>query len=96
MPMCSAEEAPTVMCKACKRCAMCRIPSIPSTDLKAFHTPIELYSVATEDIAEIRKMQKAGVPVSDNESDPMYGVPIAKNRKQKLAALECAGFVETN
>jgi hypothetical protein len=32
--------------------------------------------------------------MSDNFADEMFGVPVARNRKQKLAALKATGFTE--
>ena len=84
----------------CSRCGsvMDRTPTLPHTDLKEFHTPIEMFSVAMEDEAEIRAFAAKcpDVQISANPDDPLYGVPIARNRKAKLQALEAAGFIETN
>lgn len=84
--------------EACPRCHKNMIRQFPlvHTDLQDFHTPIEMFSVACNTPDEIRQMQRVGVPISDNPSDPMYGVPIAHNRSEKKKALKAAGFVETN
>lgn len=84
----------------CTRCStpMVRVPTLPHTDIKEYHSPIEMYSVAMEDQAEIRafKAKCPDLDLSDNPDDPMYGVPVARTRKAKLQALAAAGFVETN
>lgn len=72
-----------------------RVPTLPHTDLKEFHTPIEMLSVACDTDEEIRRVQKAtGVQISSDPRDPNYGVPIARNRKEKLAVLKAQKFVE--
>lgn len=65
------------------------------TDLKDFSTPIEMHSIGCTSVEQIREMQRAGVSISDDESDPLYGTPIAHNRHEKLKALKIAGFQET-
>lgn len=86
--------SPAPACAACFT-RMEHIPTLCHTDIKAFHTPIKLYSVACNSMEEIRQMQAAGVPCSDDPADEDFGVPIATNRKEKLAALKTAGFIET-
>ena len=86
----------------CPKCqvvdAMIRIPVLPHTDLHAYHTPIEMQSIAMEDQAEIRrfKMKCPDVQISDDPRDENYGIPIAPNRKAKLQALKAAGYQEIN
>lgn len=75
---------------------MVRQVSLPHTNIKDFHTPIDMFSIGCNSHAEIRQMQAAGIQCSDNPSDPMHGVPIARNRAEKKHALKIAGFVETN
>lgn len=85
-------------CPTCGADTYHRVPTLPHTDLKEFHTPIEMFSVAMDNDAEIRAF-KASCPDVDVETDPRsesYGIPIARNRKQKLQALSAAGFIETN
>lgn len=71
---------------------------LPHTDLKEYRQPVEMFSVAVEDIEEIRELQRKcpDAFISDDPRDEMYGVPIAKNRKAKLQVLKASGFVETN
>jgi putative FmdB family regulatory protein len=86
-------------CPKCKGPRYRRAVSLPHTDLKEFHTPIEMYSIALNSDAEIRAFTRAAgddVRVSSDPEDPMYGVPIAASRKQKRAALKAAGFIENN
>lgn len=81
----------------CPKCGtdMEHVPTLCHTDMKAFHTPVKLYSVACNSMEEIREMQAAGVPCSDDPNDEDFGVPVATTRKEKLAALKTAGFIET-
>jgi len=75
-----------------------REPTLAHTDLKEFHDPIQMYSIAMDSDEEIREFQAKcpDVRVSTDPRDPMYGVPIAASRRQKLDALKTAGFVEQN
>lgn len=83
----------------CPKCAgnFRRQVSVPHTDLKEFHKPIELLSIAMEDREEIEAFAKRcpDVDVSLDETSELYGVPVARTRKAKLQALKAAGFVET-
>jgi hypothetical protein len=66
--------------------------------MKEFSTPIEMHSIACiypEQIEEFKR-DCPGVDCSDNPEDPLYGVPIARSRRDKLKALDSAGFVEKN
>lgn len=89
---------PLTDCLHCKAPAMLhRVPTLPHTDLKEFHTPIEMHSIAMEDEQEIKDfIRKTGVEVSLDPNDPNYGVPIARCRSQKCKALDAAGFAERN
>lgn len=75
-----------------------RMPSVPHTDLKPFHTPIEMFSVAEQDIDKIRDLQRRcpDAHISDDPRDPLFGVPVAPNRKAKKEVLKAQGFVEKN
>ncbi len=90
-----ARMASSHVCSKCGAAAE-RIPVLAHTDLKDFAIPIELQSIACTSVSEIREMQRAGVTISDDPNDELYGVPIAHNRREKLRALKTAGFVETN
>lgn len=81
----------------CPRCGYSarRVPSLCHTDLKEFHKPIEMLSVACDTDEEIRRVQReTGVQISSDPRDPNYGVPVAKNRKEKLAVLKAQKFCE--
>lgn len=95
MRMCSAGEALPVLCDCCTPPEiMVRQVSRVHTDLQDFSTPIEMHSIGCTSVEQIREMQRAGVSISDDESDPLYGTPIAHNRHEKLRALKVAGFAE--
>lgn len=83
-------------CPTCKSYATNRVPSLPHTDLKAFHTPIEMFSIALDTPEEVRafKQRCPDVEMCDDPSSEMFGLPVAHNRKQKTQALAAAGYVE--
>lgn len=84
-----------VECPVCKSHTYHRIPTLPHTNLIGFHKPIEMLSVACDTEEEIHRVQRqTGVEISSDPRDPNYGVPIAKNRKEKLAVLKAQKFVE--
>lgn len=99
MKMCSAADAPLVPCRNTHNVPppiyMERQVAQVHTDLKDFSTPIEMHSIGCTSVKQIQEMQRAGVSISDDESDPLYGTPIAHNRHEKLKALKIAGFQET-
>ncbi len=86
------------ICPNCDLEGYHRVPTLPNTNMKEFQTPIEMYSIGLNDDDEIRafKQQCPDIDVANDPSDPLYGVPIARTRQQKLAALDQAGFVENN
>lgn len=93
--MMSTHDEPCPNCGA----AMAKVPSLPHTDIKEFGTPIEMYSIALDNDEQIRdfvRKTNGNIDVPTDPNDPMYGIPIARTRKQKLAALEAAGYVERN
>ena len=94
----SIRSDPLTLCPSCGAECFHRVPTLPHTDLKEYHTPIEQFSIAMETDEEIRDfMRKApDVQVSTDPNDEMYGVPIAKCRRDKLQALKAAGYVEGN
>jgi len=87
-----------VVCPLCHQAAYNKQISLPHTDLKEFHKPIEMMSIAMQDREEIRRFaqQCPNVRISDDPADPNYGIPVAPNRKAKLQALKAAGFQEIN
>lgn len=88
---------PQVECPHCHYTAV-RVPSLPHTTLVEYSKPIEMFSIGMNDDEEIREFKRKcpDVDVSTDPRDEMYGVPVARTRQQKLAALEAAGFEETN
>jgi putative FmdB family regulatory protein len=84
----------------CPKCSanFRRQVSLPHTDLKEFHKPIEMFSIALNDDGEIAEFRQRcpDVEVESDPEHPNYGVPIARNRKQKLDALSAMGFTEKN
>lgn len=55
-----------------------------------------MYSIAAstdEEIASFRN-KCPDVEISSRSSDPMYGIPIARSRRDKLQALKAVGFEE--
>lgn len=87
-------ESPEV-CPVCTA-AMERVPVLAHTSMKEFHTPIEMYSIALDTDEEIQSFKRTApdVDVSTDQNDPMYGIPIARSRHQKLQALRAAGAQE--
>lgn len=87
-----------IVCPKCSSTAYQRLIDLPHTDMKEYETPIEMHSIAVNHPDDVREFKRRcpTVACSDDESDPMYGIPVARSRKQKLAALQAAGFVETN
>ena len=83
-------------CPKCKQAQYHRVPCLAHTDLKEFSSPIEMYSIALNDDEEIKEfMRKApGVDIATDPNDPMYGIPIARSRKQKLTALKAMQYTE--
>lgn len=55
-----------------------------------FHTPIEMYSIAPETSEQHKQLVEAGAEFSPG------GIPIARNRGEKMRLLELAGMVEMN
>lgn len=57
---------------------------------------IEMLSIAVDtrqDISDFRQ-RNPGVQISSAPGDPLYGVPIASSRAEKLRILDAEGFVE--
>lgn len=90
-----SDRADTV-CPKCGGGRYHRVPCLPNTDMREFRKPIEMFSIGMEDDDEIRAFKERcpDVDVSMDPNDELYGVPIARTRKQKLQALNAAGFEE--
>lgn len=83
-------------CPACGSREYGRVVPRVSSPQQEFATPIEMYSIGLSDEAEIREFKRRcpDVDVSADPRDPLYGVPVARSRAQKLAALQAVGFEE--
>lgn len=78
-----------VRCPECGNLTYARQIDAVQTDLKDYQKPIEMHSVAATSPDELRQLQKTGVEIRD-------GVPIARNRKEKLSVLKAVGYKENN
>lgn len=87
---------PVLPCPACGKDTYEKQVVRPHSDLVEFATSIEMQSIGCNSMDEIRQMQAAGVECSDDPRSELFGVPIARNRKEKLKALRVAGFQESN
>jgi putative FmdB family regulatory protein len=83
-------------CPVCASSTYRRIPCHTHTDMKEFHKPIEMHSIGLAHLDEIEdfKRRNPDIPCSSDINDPLYGVPIAATRKQKLDVLANEGFEE--
>lgn len=91
------KQAPEVAeCPKCAAAAYRRLWTVGRGKDAEFRTPVDLYSIAMEDIDEIRAFKQAApdADCSDDPNDPMYGIPQARTRQAKLQALKAAGFTE--
>lgn len=59
-----------------------------NTPLQEFHTPIEMHSIAPTNQTEHDQLVKAGAEMTRD------GVPIARNRHEKMRLLKLVGHVE--
>lgn len=91
-------DDPLTCCPVCGNSSFKRVPTLTSTPQQEFATPIEMHSIGMNHPDDIREFKRLcpDVDVSDDPSDPNYGVPIARTRHQKKKALETAGFEERN
>ena len=90
---------PLTVCPACQQPRYVKQVSLPSGGMeKNYFSPIEMYSIALDNDAEIadfkRRCTSSELDIATDPNDPMYGIPIARNRRQKLAALDASGFQE--
>jgi len=107
-PKCGRSDTKFAQMSEARTHPLCRCGTVMRRDFPAegagnhtaagFRTPIEMYSIAMEDPGEIQAFKRdcPDVDVSDDPNDPLFGVPVARNRQQKLAALDAAGFEEKN
>jgi putative FmdB family regulatory protein len=91
-------EAPLKICPKCKFVgSLDKVPTLPHTDIKEFNKPIHMHSIGLAHPDEIADFQRRNpeATISTDERDPLYGVPIAHTRKEKLDILKTEGFIET-
>ena len=86
------------LCPKCHELAFAKVVTCGNTDMREFHKPIEMMSVAAEDLDEIRRLQREcpDADICDDESSDLYGIPVARTRKAKLQVLKATGFKENN
>lgn len=87
-----------VICPKCGKTTYKRLTDVPWTDLKEFHKPIEMLSVAASTIEQVRDIQRRcpGVEINDDINSEDFGIPVVANRKQKKAVLKAVGFQENS
>jgi putative FmdB family regulatory protein len=91
-------SGPAELCPNCGDITYTRQVSRPHSDMVSFSTPIEMFSIAMDTPEEVRAFARRcpDVDIETNEDHPMFGVPVARNRKAKLQALAVAGYMESN
>jgi putative FmdB family regulatory protein len=87
-------DNPLVECPECHKPTYEKQVSRVHSSMREFSAPIEMFSIACNTTEEIQEMQKAGVNISDDPENPLFGVPVARSRHEKLKALKVAHFVE--
>lgn len=87
-----------VECPKCLHPAYRREVAAPATDIRPFNKPIEMQSIGMGHPGDIRDFQRRNpdVPIATNPKHPLYGVPIARTRKEKTTILRNEGFQENN
>ena len=98
------EEFQSIRSIAIDRCPVCtsktyhRVPTLSHSMDRAYAKPIEMQSIALNDPDDIRAFirRNPNVPMSENPHDPLYGVPVARTRAEKLRILKNEGFQEKN
>lgn len=92
----SIHDEPQTTCPSCFAPTFHRVPALTHTDMKEFHKPIEMHSIGLAHLDEIDDFQlrNPNVKISRDVNDPLYGVPIAHTRKEKLDILSREGFEE--
>lgn len=91
-------DAPFDVCPHCESDQYHRVPCLPNTPHMEFDRPVEMHSLALchhDDIADFKR-RHPDVQCSDNPRDPLYGVPVATSRHEKLRVLQKEGWVEKN
>lgn len=81
-----------IECPQCEEMMHRTYEGTPSTLDTPFHKPIEMFSVAPNNPAEVAAFRKANPNVQLNSQL----VPIARTRAEKLQILKSVGFEEKN
>lgn len=91
-------DEPHTECPDCHEQAFHRVPCLPHSDMVEFRKPIEMQSIGLNHPDDIQAFKAAcpDVEISTNPDDDLYGIPIARTRKQKLQALRAMRCVEKN
>lgn len=90
------EDPHLIDCPKCRQPSYKRRPCLAHTSHKEYSKPIEMFSIALDHEDEIREFQRRNpeAQISTNRNDPLFGVPIARSRHEKLAILEKEGYQE--
>ena len=91
-------DDPLLLCTGCGQETLVRRVSLPHTDMREYQTPIVMYSVAATSEEELLdlKLKCPSVDISTDPNEELYGVPVVRTRKEKLAVLRAVGFEEKN
>lgn len=94
----SIRSDPLTACPKCCSSSFHRVPSLTHSLNTPYRIPIEMHSIALSNQDDIKafKQRNSDVPISTNPNDPLWGVPIARSRAEKLKVLRNEGFVERN
>lgn len=90
-------DLPLTKCPECGEDKFTKVPALfDSGGLKEFSKPIVMHSVAATTPEELMDLKRKcpDIEMSMDPNDELFGVPVVKNRKEKLAVLKATGFVE--
>ena len=82
----------------CCGATMPRVPNLLRRPTAAFHKPIEMISLALDNEQQITEFRHRNptADISSDRSSPVFGVPLAHTREEKLRILRNEGFEELN
>ena len=77
---------------------MPRLSNLRRRPTTAFHKPIEMLSLALNNEHEIAyfRQRNPTADISNDRNSPVFGVPLAHTREEKLRILRNEGFEELN
>lgn len=90
------QASPISACPVCTSDKYHRVPCRTHSDMIEFQRPIAMQSIGMahdDEIAAFRE-RNPGVEISDDPDNPLFGVPIAHTRKEKLQILRNEGWTE--